>query len=57
MSAKEFTYCIGIGSQDCAILQSLLNDGDYEIADEDHIALEAVINILISDTDDQYSHL
>ena len=35
---------------DCAILQSILDDGNYEIADEDRVALEAVINILTSGT-------
>ena len=31
---------------DCATLRSILDDGNYEIADEDRVALEAVINIL-----------
>ena len=38
---------------DCDILQSILNDGHYEVADEDRAALQAVIATLSQDSDSQ----
>ena len=40
---------VGVDAQtdrDCVILQSILNDDHYEIAEEDRAALQAVINSL-----------
>ena len=36
---------------DCDILQSILSDGHYEVADEDRASLQAVIATLSQDSD------
>ena len=38
---------------DCDIFQSILNDGHYEVADEDRATLQAVIATLSQDSDSQ----